>query len=73
MAKQRNWSGSNNLTLCNNCAGKIVRSLNEHYHRNGLDFCCEECADAFASPDNADPGAAYPTGLAYDLGCEEDE
>lgn len=59
---------ASNLTLCNNCAGKIVLSLKEHTVKRGLKFCCEECADAFFSPDNPEP---YPIGLAYELGLEE--
>lgn len=58
----------NNLTLCNNCAGKIVLSLQEHVTKNGLNFCCESCAQHFFSDDNEDK---YPTGLAHDLGLEE--
>jgi len=56
-----------NLTLCNNCAGKIVLSLAEHCVKRGLCFCCPECAEAFFHPDNPDP---FPVGLAYDLGLE---
>lgn len=57
-----------NLTVCNNCAGSIVLSLQEHSTRKGLNFCCEECADHFFSPDNLEP---YPVGLTYDFGVEE--
>lgn len=57
-----------NVTVCNHCAGSIVISLNEHIERKGLKFCCEECADAYYSPDNPEP---YPIGLADELGLEE--
>lgn len=57
-----------NLTYCNNCAGKIVISLKEYVEKNGLKFCCEECAETFFDPNNPD---SYPIGLAYDLGMEE--
>lgn len=53
-----------NLTICNNCAGKIVRSLLRHYTHNGLDYCSERCAEAFCSPENID---STPIGLVYDL------
>lgn len=57
-----------NVTFCNHCAGKIVLSLGKYVERNGLKFCCVECADAYHSPDNPEP---YPTGLADELGVEE--
>lgn len=59
---------NHNLTVCNDCVGSIVRSLGEHVTRNGLDFCSEDCADHYHSPDNLEP---YPAGLAVDLGVEE--
>lgn len=59
-----------NKTLCNNCARTIIRSLQWHYTFKGLDFCSEECAEFFDSPDNCDPDAGKPIGLAYDLGMD---
>ena len=59
---------SSNLTLCNNCAGKVVLSLGEFMMVEGLTFCCVECAEAFASPDDAE---SFPCGLAFDLGIED--
>jgi len=61
---------SSGLTLCNNCAGKIVLSLNEHVVSKGLNFCCEQCAETFHSRLSDDP-ESFPCGLAYDLGLEE--
>lgn len=58
----------NNLTLCNNCAGKIVLSLKEYCEKDGLIFCCIECIESFFDKNNIDN---YPVGLAYDLGLEE--
>jgi hypothetical protein len=52
-----------NVTLCNNCAGSIVLSLKDHYIKDGLKFCCEECADHFFSPENSDK---TPVGLQFD-------
>ncbi len=57
-----------NLTICNNCAGSIVLSLNEHTTVKGLNFCCQECADAFHDPNNPEP---TPIGLAHDLGMDD--
>lgn len=59
-----------NLTICNNCAGKILLSLQEHTTERGLHFCCSGCAAHFFSPDNTE---RTPIGLAYDLGVEEYE
>ena len=59
---------SNNITLCDNCAGKIVLSLEEHTIRKGLCFCSEECADTYYTQETKDQ---YPSGLAHDLGLEE--
>lgn len=58
-----------NLTLCNNCAGKIVLSLCEHTMHKGLTFCSPECGETYHSSDNSDQ--PYPAGLAYDMGLEE--
>lgn len=57
-----------NLTICNNCAGKIVLSLDEHHTERGLHFCTSECATHFFGSDNMEP---EPIGLKYDLGVEE--
>jgi hypothetical protein len=59
-----------NRTICNNCAGSIIRSLGEHYTHLGLDFCSENCAIAFFDRASTDP-ESYPCGLAHDLGLEE--
>ena len=60
-----------NLTLCDNCGGKIVLSLDDHVVVGLLTFCCEECADNFDNPDNGDPDRPFSSGLAFDIGLEE--
>lgn len=42
---------------CNHCAGRIVLTLREYCVRDGLIFCCVDCADAYFHPDNPEP---YP-------------
>lgn len=52
-----------NVTVCNNCAGSIVLPMEEHYTRQGLVFCCRQCADTFFDPENPRFQDANRTGL----------
>lgn len=57
----------NNLTLCNNCVGKIILSLGEHVAKKGLVFCSEQCSEAYWAQDDDNQ---FPSGLAFDLGLD---